>query len=224
MHVLFRLSRVQPIAQIEQELKRGSSNWLRSRGLNAFGWQNGYSAFSVSPDNLQKATRYIENQENLHRSLSLASELSNLIRKTDGLEYRVEIHLVFSTKNRTYFLIDDDVRKLLHTRISEICEDLGCPARQVGGVEDHVHILYQLSEQLTLARVAQEIKKATSSWLGYRHRIMHFDWQEGYGAFSVSPQHVPAVIHYIKNQREHHRHDSEMMPCPPNPPNPPRVR
>ena len=31
------------------------------------------------------------------------------------------------------------------------------------------------------------------------------NWQEGYGAFSVSNSHVDAVINYIKGQEEHHK-------------------
>ena len=32
-----------------------------------------------------------------------------------------------------------------------------------------------------------------------------FEWQEGYGAFSVSASQVPKTIAYINNQQEHHR-------------------
>jgi len=35
-----------------------------------------------------------------------------------------------------------------------------------------------------------------------------FGWQDGYGAFSVSKSNVPAVVDYIKNQREHHKKES----------------
>ncbi len=208
VHALFRLSRVRSIAEVEQEVKRGSSSWLRARGLAAFEWQEGYGAFPVSPQNLDGVTRYIENQEALHLDLSFHDEYAGLVDKCSGLENTVDIHLVFSTKKRTPYLIDGTVRQLLYKRIADICENVDCPALAVGGFEDHVHILYRLAHEEKLARVSQEIKKTTSSWLARRHRIMYFDWQEGYGAFSVSPQHVPAVIRYIKNQDEHHRHES----------------
>jgi hypothetical protein len=32
-----------------------------------------------------------------------------------------------------------------------------------------------------------------------------FSWQEGYGAFSVSPSQIEVVKEYIQNQEEHHR-------------------
>ncbi len=208
VHILFRLSRTRTITQVEQEVKRGSSTWLRAQGIEAFDWQDGYGAFSVSPQNLDGVISYIENQETLHLDLSFANEYRGLLDKCDGLDHRVDIHLVFSTKKRTPYLMDGTVRQQLYALIANICENVGCPALEVGGFEDHVHILYRLSHQQDLARVAQEVKKTTSSRLAYHHRIMHFDWQEGYGAFSVSPQHVPAVRRYIKNQDEHHRHES----------------
>lgn len=35
-----------------------------------------------------------------------------------------------------------------------------------------------------------------------------FGWQDGYGAYAVSPSKVPDVIRYIANQREHHRKET----------------
>ncbi len=32
-----------------------------------------------------------------------------------------------------------------------------------------------------------------------------FSWQRGYGAFSVAPADVDAVVAYIDNQEDHHR-------------------
>jgi hypothetical protein len=46
----------------------------------------------------------------------------------------------------------------------------------------------------------QKFKGGTSVWLGPQ-----FSWQDGYGAFSVSPSQVPVVKAYVLNQEEHHR-------------------
>ncbi len=35
--------------------------------------------------------------------------------------------------------------------------------------------------------------------------IRNFNWQAGYGAFTVNKSLVPDVERYIQNQREHHR-------------------
>ena len=36
-------------------------------------------------------------------------------------------------------------------------------------------------------------------------RGLTFQWQDGYGAFSVSPSQLDKVTAYIRNQREHHK-------------------
>ena len=35
--------------------------------------------------------------------------------------------------------------------------------------------------------------------------MLGFEWQDGYGGFTVSKSQVRDLIEYIKNQREHHR-------------------
>ncbi len=50
------------------------------------------------------------------------------------------------------------------------------------------------------------LKKESSKWVKARDSTLRdFYWQEGYGAFSVSPSHVEALQNYIANQVEHHR-------------------
>ena len=214
VHVLLRLSREQAIARLVQELKEGSTSWLRSqRRVKDFNWQDGYSAFSVSPENVGKAVRYIENQAKLHRNETFADEYRGLLQKCGGHPQRTNVHLVFSTKNRFPFLSDKNVRRLLHDQLAEICDSLDCPALRVGGVEDHVHILYRLSQGRELAEVSREVKKTSSTWLVTRRDIRNFDWQDGYGAFSVSPQHEAAVMRYIESQEEHHRHETFAEEC-----------
>jgi len=208
LHALFRLSRMQPIVHVVQEVQRGSLNWLHNRGGKDIYWQGDYGTFSVSPQNVNSVIRYIKNQEVHHRKESFADEYHRILQKSGGHEHKVNVHLIFSTKNRFPFLADKTIRQLLHNRLAEICEAAGCPCLRVGGVEDHVHLLYQLSQEQSLARTAQEVKKNSSRWLATQHNMPDFDWQDGYGAFSVSPQHTVAVIRYIENQEEHHRHET----------------
>jgi REP element-mobilizing transposase RayT len=73
-------------------------------------------------------------------------------------------------------------------------------------VEDHVHILCNLSRTVTIAQLVEDSKKTTSKWMkeqGTAHR--DFYWQGGYGSFSVSQSNVEQVRTYIANQEEHHR-------------------
>ena len=53
------------------------------------------------------------------------------------------------------------------------------------------------------------LKSESSKWIhGEFPLLSKFGWQDGYGIFSVSKSNVPAVIEYIKNQREHHKHQT----------------
>ena len=77
---------------------------------------------------------------------------------------------------------------------------------KIGGVEDHVHILFRLSKTESLSKVIGSIKGESSKWIkGAFPDLRMFAWQAGYGAFSVSASKVDVVSAYILNQAEHHR-------------------
>ena len=208
VHVLFRLSRLRTLQRVVNDIRDASLVWVRGRGLAEFDWRDGESIFSVSPQHLDRVARYIRHQERHHRRKSLADEYRDLAILCGGLEPGVDVHMIFSTKNRRPLLADKVLRDRLHGRIEGICERVDCPAFRVGGVEDHLHLLCRLSRSLSLARLAQEVKKRSTTWLVSDCRVRDFDWQDGYGAFSVSPQHVRQVCRYIENQEEHHRAES----------------
>ena len=122
---------------------------------------------------------------------------------------QIYVHLVFSTKNRRPYLRDRDFRQRAHAYLQGICENQGCPSLKVGGVEDHVHILCRLSKTLDVSTLIRELKRDSSKWIKQVNpRLAQFHWQQGYGAFSVSPAHVEALINYIDSQEEHHRRES----------------
>jgi REP element-mobilizing transposase RayT len=76
----------------------------------------------------------------------------------------------------------------------------------VGGVADHVHLAVRLSRTVTVAGLVEELKTSSSKWLKTQSpELMTFAWQRGYGAFSVGPADLNAVIAYIDGQEEHHR-------------------
>ena len=119
---------------------------------------------------------------------------------------RVVLHVVFSTKNREPFLKDADLRKRLHAYMAGVLQRIGCEPILVGGVEDHVHLLGNLSRTVTIAELVEEAKKSPSKWVkdqGPQYR--EFFWQSGYGAFSVSQSNVEQVRAFIATQEEHHR-------------------
>lgn len=122
---------------------------------------------------------------------------------------KVYLHLVFSTKGRAPFLSDRVLRQETHAYLAGACRKLGSPSLIVGGVEDHTHILCYMSRTLTIANLIAELKRESSKWIKVKDGTLSgFHWQEGYGAFSVSPSHVDDLRGYIANQEEHHRQES----------------
>lgn len=86
------------------------------------------------------------------------------------------------------------------------CRDLGADLARVGGVADHVHIITTLPRTVSQAELIEQIKKTSSKWVKALDARYHgFFWQRGYGAFSVSPSQLDAVLEYIEAQQEHHR-------------------
>lgn len=80
------------------------------------------------------------------------------------------------------------------------------PAVIIGSVEDHVHVLFCLSKNHALCEVVEEVKRDSSKWLKAQGpEFAEFYWQNGYGAFSVSPSLEDTVRRYIANQEEHHK-------------------
>jgi len=79
-------------------------------------------------------------------------------------------------------------------------------ALEVGGTQDHVHMLVSLAATHTIATVLKGVKSSSSQWVHRHIGSRRFDWQDGYGAFSVSRSQVETIRKYIRNQAEHHRH------------------
>ncbi|HBF34673.1 TPA: transposase [Candidatus Sumerlaeota bacterium] len=116
------------------------------------------------------------------------------------------LHLVFSTKRRELWFKDEIVLRRLHAYLVGACDHLECPTSQVGGVADHVHILCNLSKNIALKKLVQEVKIESSKWLKREFDgFSGFSWQERYGAFSISPSHFQPTKQYIMGQVEHHR-------------------
>ena len=119
---------------------------------------------------------------------------------------KVLLHIVFSTKNRAPYLKNKAVREQLYGYGAGVLKELECPPIVIGGVEDHLHMLCLLSRKITIAKLIETFKTATSKWIKTQGPVYKgFYWQGGYGAFSVSESQKAVVQRYIDNQEEHHR-------------------
>lgn len=113
-------------------------------------------------------------------------------------------HIVFSTKNR-HPTIEDTWLFRLHDYLGGIVKSLDGFPQGIGGIEDHVHLLVGLRPTHCISDFMRELKKSSSNWVHETIDCAKFQWQEGYGIFSVSPTAREQVKAYIANQREHHR-------------------
>jgi len=114
------------------------------------------------------------------------------------------IHLIFSTKNREK-RISEELQTKLWPSMAGIARSHGFETINGGGVEDDAHTLLILSPTVPLSKAIQTIKACSSKWLNETGSAgARFNWQEGYGAFSVSASQTAEVIRYIDNQASHH--------------------
>jgi REP-associated tyrosine transposase len=121
---------------------------------------------------------------------------------------KVIIHAVFSTKNRIQF-INTEIRSKLHAYLATIGRDFGSEVYRVGGADDHIHIAFILPRTVTIAKYIEKIKSISSAWIKENGSDHHdFQWQSGYGVFSVSSSTLSLLLDYIDNQEEHHRKQS----------------
>jgi REP element-mobilizing transposase RayT len=114
------------------------------------------------------------------------------------------VHVVFSTKDRLPVL-DAAVRPDLFAYLATVVRNDDCECFRVGGVADHVHLAIRLSRETSVATLVGEMKASSSKWLKSQSpELAKFAWQRGYGAFSVGPRDLNALIRYIDTQEAHH--------------------
>lgn len=118
---------------------------------------------------------------------------------------KIDIHLIFHVKSTSVKFHDYDIDRVF-AMIGGVIRGLGGLAIEIGGMSDHVHILTSLPSTMSLSDFVKSIKSNSSRWLKtIDSYYKYFSWQNGYGAFSVSPSLLEKTINYIKNQNEHHK-------------------
>jgi REP element-mobilizing transposase RayT len=114
-------------------------------------------------------------------------------------------HIVFSTKQRQR-LITNDFKEELYRYIGGIIRAEGGIQLEIGGTDDHVHILAKLKPAESVSQMLNRIKANSSKWINENEKSsVRFAWQEGFAAFTVSESQVEPVRQYIRNQEQHHR-------------------
>lgn len=125
-----------------------------------------------------------------------------------GTWTRIYIQIVFSVKGRAKVLAKP-WREEVFKYMAGIIRDKGHKPIIVNGVADHVHVFVGLNPAFSLSDLVRDIKSNSSKFINDNKWVKgKFQWQQGYGAFTYSHSHMPAVYQYILNQEEHHKNRS----------------
>ena len=116
----------------------------------------------------------------------------------------LKYHIVFSTKLRIPW-ITQDLEPKLYAYIGGILGRKNGQLVEIGGIEDHIHILVGLPPSSSVASIVGAVKSNSSSFAKEKGENPDFSWQLGYAAFTVSESQVPRVRRYIQRQKDHHR-------------------
>ncbi len=118
---------------------------------------------------------------------------------------QIYIHVVFAVKNRNA-LIKQDWEDKLYKYITGIVQKSNQKMLRINGMPDHIHFLIGMKPDCNLSDLIREVKKSSTNYIK-ENKItkFNFNWQTGFGAFSISHSQLDKVINYIINQKEHHR-------------------
>ena len=119
--------------------------------------------------------------------------------------HQILYHIVFRTKDSERTLPLEHSEEL-YLYIWGIVKNHKSHLYRINGMEEHVHLLIGLHPTMALSDFLQKMKTASSLWLKKNPRFPHFQgWAGGYAALSYSWKDKDMIIHYIANQREHHK-------------------
>ncbi len=113
--------------------------------------------------------------------------------------------IVFSTKNRERTLTKNN-RDRVFKFMSGVLKSKKCHLYQIGGVEDHIHIITHLHPSMALSDLVKDLKLSSSLMIKRNYLFKNFDgWQDGFGAFTYDIKSKERLIRYVINQEEHHQ-------------------
>jgi len=118
---------------------------------------------------------------------------------------QIYIQIVFAVQNRDA-LIQPDWETELFKYITGIVQNKGQKMLSINGTSNHIHFFIGMKPSCCLSDLVREIKKSSNTFIKEKNfSKFHFQWQEGFGAFSYSHSQLTDVIHYIEKQKEHHK-------------------
>ena len=118
---------------------------------------------------------------------------------------QIHIQFVFAVRFRDA-VITPDWEERLHKYMTVTIQNYNHKVLAINGMPDHVHILVGMRPTQAPSDLMEQLKGSSSKWINEQRFIKtKFAWQDGFGAFSYTKNHVQNVIEYVLNQKEHHK-------------------
>jgi REP element-mobilizing transposase RayT len=121
---------------------------------------------------------------------------------------RAYVHIVWATRQRLP-LISPEMEERLYRCIESESLKLKVKTLSIGGMPDHIHFVGTMPATCSFAELVRQLKGVSSRFV--QTELLpgeFFEWQEGYGLFTLSKNHVEKAVTYVKNQKRHHTTDT----------------
>jgi putative transposase len=118
----------------------------------------------------------------------------------------INLHITWHTKDSASSLTSD-LEAVAHRDVRQrVFDTPGVIFHEIGGTENHVHLAVSVPPTLTISDWIGQLKGGSSHAVnGYvSGRAERFAWQEGYGVVSFATKNLPAIVGYVRNQKQHH--------------------
>ncbi|MEP6616592.1 MAG: IS200/IS605 family transposase [Ginsengibacter sp.] len=117
---------------------------------------------------------------------------------------QIHLHLVFAVQNRIS-LIHDSWKSRLHEYLTAIVHNHKHKMIAINSIPDHLHLVIGMRPMQAVSDLLFELKRDSSRWINKNNFVKgRFQWQDGYGAFSVAKSNLPDLVKYVQNQEIHH--------------------
>lgn len=91
IHMLLNIQPNIALSDLMRDVKANSTKWINEQGFckHSFRWQEGFGAFTYSISQIDNVIKYIDNQEERHKTKTFKNEYLSLLKNFD-IEYKEE--------------------------------------------------------------------------------------------------------------------------------------
>jgi putative transposase len=117
----------------------------------------------------------------------------------------IHLHLTWHVKDNVAVLRDDIEHQVHRYFRNRTRETPGAICHEVGGTDDHVHVVVSVQPEVTPSEWIGQMKGASAHYINNliaNRKVL--EWQPGYGIVSFGTKDLPWVVDYVRNQRAHH--------------------